>query len=300
MKNFRPIALCNTMAKVITKALAMRLKNVLPTIISKTQSAFLFNRLITDNVLLSYELHHFIKNKKIGKDGFMSIKLDMMKAYDMIEWSFLKAMMVQLNFSYKWIKLIMDYLTSVSYSILINGTQSGFFQPGRGLRQGGPLSPYLFIICIEGLISLFNASCALGELQGINMGDNTATFSHLVFADDTFYWFCPNVSEDLKVAIIGILGMPEVTTHGKYLGLPTSLGTSKKDFYSSLITRVKVKVECWKPRLLSKAGKEIFIKSVLQVIPNYPMDVSCCLYMCATISFLSSQTIGGDPQSKRN
>ncbi|GAA0138786.1 hypothetical protein LIER_00466 [Lithospermum erythrorhizon] len=85
MTNFRPIALCNTVAKVIAKALAMRLKNVLPTIILETQSAFVSNRLITDNVLLSYELHHFIKHKKTGKDDFMSIKLDMMKAYDRIE-----------------------------------------------------------------------------------------------------------------------------------------------------------------------------------------------------------------------
>ncbi|GAA0141148.1 hypothetical protein LIER_42648 [Lithospermum erythrorhizon] len=75
MTNFRPIALCSTMTKVISKALAMRLKNVLPTIISQTQSAFISNRLITDNVLLSYELHHFIKHKKTGKDSFLSIKL---------------------------------------------------------------------------------------------------------------------------------------------------------------------------------------------------------------------------------
>ncbi|GAA0141149.1 hypothetical protein LIER_42649 [Lithospermum erythrorhizon] len=79
----------------------------------------------------------------------------------------------------------MDYVTLVSYSVLINGTQSGFFRPRRGLRQGDPLSPYLFKICTEGLISLLNVACASGELRGINMGDNTTTFSHLMFADDT-------------------------------------------------------------------------------------------------------------------
>ncbi|GAA0179799.1 hypothetical protein LIER_42227 [Lithospermum erythrorhizon] len=84
MTNFRPIALCNTVSKVIAKCLAIRLKNVLPTIISETQSAFVSNRLITDNVLLSYEINQFIKHKKAGKEGYMSIKLDMTKAYDRI------------------------------------------------------------------------------------------------------------------------------------------------------------------------------------------------------------------------
>ncbi|GAA0148323.1 hypothetical protein LIER_36698 [Lithospermum erythrorhizon] len=241
MTHFRPIALCNTVAKVIAKTMAMRLKNILPTIISETQSAFVPNRLIKDNVLLSYEVHHFIKHKKTGKDGYMSIKLEMMKAYDRIEWSFLKAMIQQLNFSHKWINLIMDYVTLVSSSVLINGNQSGFFRPGRGLRQG------------------------------INFGENTTTFSHLMFANDTLLLGRasvtearilmrilkhPNVSEELKVAITDILEMAEVTTHGKYLGLPTSLGTSKKDFYSSLIDRVKAKVEGWKSRLLSKAEQK--------------------------------------------
>ncbi|GAA0156679.1 hypothetical protein LIER_38321 [Lithospermum erythrorhizon] len=200
----------------------------------------------------------------------------------------------------------MDYVASVSYSILVNGTQTGYFKPGRGLRQSDPLSPYLFIICREGLISLLNNACVSGELQGISMGANTATFSHLIFAYDTLLvgrasvaeattfmrilkqyelWsgqlinpqksavqFSPNVPEDLKVTITDILGMPEVVTHGKYLGLPTSLGISKKEIYSFVINKVKAKVNGWKPRLLSKAGKEIFIKSVLQAIPNYPMQ----------------------------
>ncbi|GAA0156677.1 hypothetical protein LIER_38320 [Lithospermum erythrorhizon] len=84
MTQFRPIALCNTVAKVIAKVLAMRLKNVLPTIISETRSTFVSNKLIMDNVLFSYELYHFIKHKKTGSVGYMSIKLDM-KAYDRIE-----------------------------------------------------------------------------------------------------------------------------------------------------------------------------------------------------------------------
>ncbi|GAA0179179.1 hypothetical protein LIER_42205 [Lithospermum erythrorhizon] len=334
MANFRPITLCNTVAKVIAKCLAMRLKHVLLTIILETQSAFVANRLIIDNVLPSYEIHHLIKHKKAGREGYMSINLDMMKAYDRIEWSFLKEMMIQLNFSHKWINLIMDYVTSVSYSVLVNGNQSGFINPGRGLRHGDPLSPYLFIVCIEGLISLLNNACVAGELQGISSRANTLTFSHLMFADDTLLlgrasvaeatifmrilkqyekWsgqlvnpqksavqFSPNVLGELRVAIIDILGMPKVDTHGKYLGLPTSLGTSKEEISSSILKRVKAKVEGWKPRLLSKAGKEIFIKSVLQAIPNYP--IQCFLLpkkVCNKINYILANYWWGTTENKK-
>ncbi|GAA0186340.1 hypothetical protein LIER_33628 [Lithospermum erythrorhizon] len=145
----------------------------------------------------------------------------------------------------------MDYVTSVSYSILVNGNQSGFIKTGRGLRQGDPPSPYLFIICTEGLISLLNNACVAGELQGISLGANTPTFSHIMFAmirqlinpQKSTVQFSPNVSGELRAAITDILGIPEVATHGKYLGLPTPLGTSKEEISSSILNRVKAKVE---------------------------------------------------------
>ncbi|GAA0159170.1 hypothetical protein LIER_16011 [Lithospermum erythrorhizon] len=101
MSQFRPIALCNTIAKIIFRTLAIRLKKFLSYVISDTQSSFVPNLLITDNILLTFEAHHIIKTKKSGREGYMSIKLDMLKTYDRIEWTFLKAMLVQLGFSTK-------------------------------------------------------------------------------------------------------------------------------------------------------------------------------------------------------
>ncbi|GAA0152656.1 hypothetical protein LIER_11081 [Lithospermum erythrorhizon] len=89
MAQFRPISLCNTIAQIISKTLALRLKRYLPIVILESQSAFVPNRLITNNILLAYEAHHVLKSKKSGKEGFMSIKLDMLKAYGRIEWNFL-------------------------------------------------------------------------------------------------------------------------------------------------------------------------------------------------------------------
>ncbi|GAA0144075.1 hypothetical protein LIER_04609 [Lithospermum erythrorhizon] len=158
MTQFRPFVLYNTVTEVISKMMERRLKFVLPSVISESQSVVVPNRLIIDNVLLGYETHHFIKHKKMGNLGFMFIKLDMLKAYDRIEWSFLRPMLAQLHFSDKWIRLIMEYVESVTYSVMINGEQAGFLKPRRGLRQGHSLSPYLFIICIEGFISILKAT----------------------------------------------------------------------------------------------------------------------------------------------
>jgi hypothetical protein len=121
ISEFRPINLCNVLYKLIAKVLSNRLKKILPQIISPSQSAFVPSCLITDNVLLAYELTHYLNNKRKGKEGIAAIKLDMSKAYDRVEWSFLRNMMSRLGFSERWISLIMKCVTTVNYQIKVNG-----------------------------------------------------------------------------------------------------------------------------------------------------------------------------------
>ena len=108
-----PISLCNVVYKLISKT--FRLKALLPHIISENQSAFTSDRLITDNVIVAFKLMHFLNHKFAGKEGFMAAKLDMSKAFDRVEWCFIKGVMERMGFSTRWINLIMECITSVSY-----------------------------------------------------------------------------------------------------------------------------------------------------------------------------------------
>ena len=143
------------------------------------------NRLISDNILVAFETFHYMRNHNKGKIGFMALKLDMSKAYDRVEWSFMEKVLVKMGFQDSWVKLMMVCITMASYLVLIKGDPHGHITPSKGLRQGDPLSPYLFFMCTEGLHGLINKATTNGDIRGVSICHNGPKITHLFFVDDS-------------------------------------------------------------------------------------------------------------------
>lgn len=133
-----------------------------------------------DNVLLSYELTHYMQNKRRGSDYFVALKLDMSKAYDRVEWSFLEKMMLKLGFHHSWVDVLMKFVTIVRYRVRVNGEVTEEIVPERGLRQGDPLSPYLFLMCVEAFSCLLNSAEECGETVGVRVCQGAPSQSLIV------------------------------------------------------------------------------------------------------------------------
>ena len=153
-----------------------------PLVIGDEQSAFVPGRLIKDNVLVAYESIHAMKKKKKGKNSSCAVKLDMLKAFDRVEWHYLEAMMTKLGFCDKFIRLVMKCVSSVRFSVKVNGTLLPFFQPTKGLRQGCPMSPFLFLIYAEGFTSLMNNFGGPHIDREIPVSVRSPWVNHLLFA----------------------------------------------------------------------------------------------------------------------
>ena len=186
---FRPIALCNIVYKLISKVLANHLKVILPDIISESQSAFQSDIAISNNISVAFETLHHMKIRKSGKIGFMALKLDMSKAFDRVEWPFLLQLMEKMGFNGRWVNLIFECISTVTYSILVNGEPKRNIVPSGGLKQDNPLSPYLFLLCSEGLNALIQQAVHEDKIRGYSLCRYGPKISHLFFADDSLL-FC--------------------------------------------------------------------------------------------------------------
>jgi hypothetical protein len=217
IRDFRPISLIGSVYKILAKVLANRLKRVLDGLVSESQNAFVGGRQTLDSVLIANEcLDSRIKSRIPG----VVCKLDIEKAYDYVNWDCLLYLLHRMGFGSKWIQWIRTCISTVCFSIMVNGSPLGFFGSSRGIRQGDSLSPLLFLLVMEvlsrmlrrmeeaGLISGFKAGKSLGE--GISV-------SHLLFADDTIV-FCAAVPEQLLHLCLVLTCFEAVTSLGVNMG----------------------------------------------------------------------------------
>ncbi|KAL0442405.1 UNVERIFIED_CONTAM: hypothetical protein Slati_1963200 [Sesamum latifolium] len=268
LSQFRPISLCNVVYKIASKTIANRLKVFLDKIISPVQSAFVPGRLISDNILLAFEINHFLNTKSKGKQGWMALKLDVSKAYDKVEWSFLERVMSKLGFPPSFVRLVTLCISSVSYSFLLGAERASRIR-GVSVCRGAPsISHILFaddtlIFCrasregtraVKDILEVYR----LASGQEINFSKSSVAFSR-------------NTGEDLCTNIVVELNIRRENKMELYLGLPSRAARPKRDLFAIIRDKVWSKITGWNEKLLSQAGKEILIKSVIQAVPTYAM-----------------------------
>ncbi|XP_019199079.1 PREDICTED: uncharacterized protein LOC109192832 [Ipomoea nil] len=272
--DLRLITLSNVVYKVAAKVIANRMKPLLGDVISVSQSAFIPGRLITDNILIAAEVGHFLNRKQLGKVGWGALKLDMAKAYNRMEWSFLRKMMLALGFQVRWVNLIMECVTTVSYNVMINGVSG------------------------EGLSLLLQQALDRGVVHGLRVARGAPALSHFFFADDSLLFFKANVDEaqatkrcltfyeelsgqtikyhKLNICfsrntqqvdrdmVAAVFGVQQAANFGKYLGLPAFVGRNKRAVFAYVEDKERQRIGSWNKKLLPRAGKEVLLKSVAQ------------------------------------
>ncbi|KAL5563568.1 hypothetical protein UlMin_033315 [Ulmus minor] len=303
--HFRPIDVCNTIYKVISKLLANRFLPLLAKLVYPTQNTFVPGRCIHDYSILIQEVIHAMKRKN-GTQGWMAMKIDLQKAYDRLSWKFLRNVLTAFGFHQQWIQWVMSCVTSVSMTLMLNGAPFRSFHPKQGIRQGDPISTYLFILWMETLSRLLNEKVSNGQICGFKLDRHTPALNHLFFADDVFligkcsineaYFFkecldtfCSwsgqafnprksNIFFNVKVnrqtagLLTAMMGFEQISPNSTYLGLPLFRNGTSKD-YKFLIEQLENNLAGWKSRVLSKAKMNILIKSVVSSLPVCAMHL---------------------------
>ncbi|XP_073149021.1 uncharacterized protein [Henckelia pumila] len=292
--DFRPISLCNVSNKIISKLLYSRLRSVVGKLVSQSQSGFVPGRMIADNILLAHELTHSLNLPARG--GNVILKLDMAKAYDRVQWSFLLDVLRRFGFSEQVVRMVRACISFCKFSVNVNGTPAGFFASSRGLRQGDPLSPLLFVLGAEylsrGLDRLFLQHADLRYRSGCDL-----PISHLAYADDVIIFanggsrglqrlkdflahyencsgqlvnvaksamiFPPGWTARRRSRLLQITGFAEGHLPLKYLGAPLFRGNHKCSLFEPLLQSVRKKLEGWESRSLAPGSRMTLIRSVL-------------------------------------
>ncbi|XP_074265403.1 uncharacterized protein LOC141587836 [Silene latifolia] len=309
--NYRPISLCNVIMKIVTKCITNTLKGFMGKLVGPFQNAFVPGRCITDNILISHEIIHNISVSS-GKLPRMAFKADMSKAYDRLDWNFIKMTLMKMEFPDNLITLIMNCITTVSYEILINGVPTSSVEPRCGLTQGDPLSPYLFVLCTELLSQNIQKTTTMKTLRGVSLSRGGMAISHLLFVDDSVFFvesnktgcevlsdilcnYCktsgqfinqaksallisPSSTMAFAKACMGLFKAPVSNSLGIYLGLPSDVSnslekTSKRCIFNFLIEKVEKRISAWNGLLLSPAGRLMLISSVLSSLSIYFLSV---------------------------
>ena len=316
LHDFRPISCCNVLYKCIAKLLVIRLKAALVDVIGPSQSTFIPGRNISDAILLTQELmHNYHHNKGPSR---CALKIDLKKAFDTVSLDFIIAGLHAIGIPHDMINWIKTCITTVHYTININGELHGFFQATQGIRQGDPLSPYLFVLAMEGLSGIINQSVRSSTFQ-YHWRCKPTKITHLCFADDLMM-FCHADIESIMVLkssldrfsklsgltinlaksslylsgvdgslcnnIMDNIDIHEASLPVRYLGVPLISTRLTHTDCLPLVERITSRITLWTSSSLTYAGRLQLIKSVLFSIQVYWSSIF--ILPCATTKKIES------------
>lgn len=290
LSNYRPISLCNTVYKAVSKVIIVRLRPYLADLVSPMQTAFVLGRKGIDNMVIVQEILHSMSRNK-GSSRQMAIKIDLEKAYDRLEWSFIRDTLALFKVPKFLLNVIMSCVTSPSIFVLFNGGALEDFRPTREIRQVDPLLPYIFIMCMEVLGFLIKDKCDSKLWNLVKASRGGPAFSHLFFADDLVFfgkadmkncqsmkdaldvfcdlsrekvslsksrvYFSTNVPTEKRAELCSCLELHSTPNLGKYLGFPLKQHGSSKHDFDFVIEQVQSKLAGWKAHLLSFASRVV-------------------------------------------
>ncbi|GAB4844966.1 hypothetical protein Ancab_040114 [Ancistrocladus abbreviatus] len=300
LEEFRPISLVGCLYKIIAKLLANRLKKIIDKVVSDHQTAFIGGRQILDGVVTMNEIVDEVKKK--CRKSFM-FKVDFEKAYDRLNWQFLLDVMEHMGFNGQWRGWIAECLRSSSVSVLVNGCPTPEFSMERGLCQGDPLSPFLFILAAEGMSAMISRAESVGLLIGCRVGNGDLRISHLQYADDTVI-LGKATEENIKAVKCILRGMElvsglkvnyhkssligfgcdeiwvsmmaefllcKVVKGFKFFGFNLGVKPRSKKAWEPVLQLIQRKLGFWQSKLLSFAGRVTMLNAVLSCLPIYKM-----------------------------
>lgn len=299
VSDFRPISCCNTIYKVISKLLVHRLKPMLPDLILPNQTAFVQGRLLIENTVLASEIVHGYHRDRGPKR--LVLKVDIAKAFDTINWDFILNCLASVGVPYLFIRWLRACICTPSFTVGYNGTVQGYFKSKRGLRQGDPLSPYLFVIAMNCLSLLLDKAAEEGKF-GYHHKCVESKLTHLCFADDLLIFtegslgsvkgvldivrsfesksglalsitktnfFTSGLPSDEIEQIKTETGLSHASLPIRYLGIPLVTKKLTMSDCEPLILSVKAKLNSWSSKTLSFAGRLLLINTVISGISNF-------------------------------
>ncbi|KAI3683245.1 hypothetical protein L1987_83746 [Smallanthus sonchifolius] len=297
--DFRPISLIGIVNKVVSKVLVNRLKRVIQNLVSEEQSAFLAGRSIMDGPLILNEVISWLRRS--NHKGFI-FKVDIEKAFDSLNWEFLDSVLTSMNFPSLWRKWVMALLTSSRASVLVNGSPTREFSCYRGLRQGDPLSPFLFILAMEAFSGIIKQASSIGLYHGIVCGNSGPSLSHFLYADDVIFlgaWERSNAINLVRILrcfylVSGLrINLGKSSLFGtcvdegdlkemalifrcqtgsfpfKHLGLQVGANMNLIKSWKPVVEKFQKRLSGWRAKNLSFGGRVTLIKSVLNSLPMY-------------------------------